>query len=191
MQDFLQASQEGEGTLDELTSSEHPILAFMIALRDCPVPVVAAVSGPAIGIGATSLLHCDLVYADESARLQMPFVPLGLTPEFGASYLMPRRFGMAKAKEWLLLGRVFRAEEAAAMGMVNHVVGESFLHDEALGAALTLAAMPQQALVQTKSLLGDTESAALQQAMMRELELFTQRLQSEEFQQACRAFFER
>ncbi|MGV8435573.1 enoyl-CoA hydratase-related protein, partial [Pseudomonas aeruginosa] len=82
-------------------------------------PVIAAVNGPAVGIGTTLLLHCDLVFVGRNARLKMPFVNLGLTPEFGSSLILPRMLGHAKAAELLMLGQDFSGEQAAAWGLAN------------------------------------------------------------------------
>src|SRR5690606_8035770 len=89
----------------------HPVVRFMRALQYASKPVIAAVRGPAVGIGTTLLLHCDLVYAADSARLQLPFVNLGLCPEYGASYLLPAILGHSKASELLLLGEPFTAAQ--------------------------------------------------------------------------------
>ncbi|RYZ84315.1 MAG: enoyl-CoA hydratase, partial [Moraxellaceae bacterium] len=98
---------------------KHPVVRFMDALRNCPKPVVAIVQGHAVGIGTTMLLHCDLVYAAEDARLQLPFVNLGLAPEYASSYLVPRLVGQQKAAELLLLGEAFSGSDAEKMGFVN------------------------------------------------------------------------
>ena len=102
LEDFVQRPPQG---------GEAPVWRFMRALADCEKPVVAAVTGAAIGIGMTMLLHCDFVYVSDEARLAMPFVGLGLVPEFGASLLVPQRLGSARAAEKLLLGDPFTGAE--------------------------------------------------------------------------------
>lgn len=124
-------------------------------------PVVAAVNGLAIGIGATMLLHCDLVYASETARLRFPFVDLGLVPELASSLLLPRLAGYQRAAEILLLGDFFSAEDARAIGLVNAVLPPDRLLDHALGAAHALATKPANALRQTKALLRGDRDALL------------------------------
>ena len=102
--DFLQAPPTG---------MDSPVFQFMRALFDFEKPVVAAVAGPAVGIGTTLLLHCDLVYVSRDAKLRTPFVNLGLCPEFGSSLLLPQLLGPARAAEVLLLGEPFTGAQAA------------------------------------------------------------------------------
>ncbi|MEK1905051.1 MAG: enoyl-CoA hydratase-related protein, partial [Pseudomonas sp.] len=104
------------------TTLDSPVFHFMRALFDFSKPVVAAVSGPAVGIGTTLLLHCDLVYVSHDAKLKMPFVNLGLCPEFGSSLILPRLLGQAKAAELLLLGESFNGEQAAQWGIASGVL---------------------------------------------------------------------
>ncbi|MGL4892457.1 MAG: enoyl-CoA hydratase-related protein, partial [Aeromonas veronii] len=101
---------------------DDPILQFLHTLADFPKPVIAAVGGPTVGIGTTILLHCDLVYLADNARLQLPFVELGLVPEFASSLLLPRLVGHLKAAELLLLAEAMDAEEALRLGLANKVV---------------------------------------------------------------------
>jgi len=100
---------------------ELPSVAFMRSLIACEKPVIAAVTGLAVGIGTTMLLHCDLVYVSQDARLSMPFVGLGLVPEFASSLMLPALVGHAKAAEMLMLGEAFGAEQAVALGIANAV----------------------------------------------------------------------
>ena len=111
--DFL---QEPPSDLDS------PVFQFMRSLLECRKPVVAAVAGAAVGIGTTLLLHCDLVYVSADAKLRMPFVNLGLCPEFGSSLILPRLLGQAKAAELLLLGEAFTGEQAAAWGIASQAL---------------------------------------------------------------------
>src|SRR5436305_8421149 len=103
---------------------ESPATALFRTLPVMRKPVVAAVAGPAIGIGCTLLLHCDLVYAGQGARFQLPFVPLGVVPEFGSTYLLPLLAGYQRAAELLLLGQPFTAERAREAGILNAVVAD-------------------------------------------------------------------
>ena len=182
LSDFLSNRDLAEG---------HPVLRFMRALSDCRKPVVAAVSGPAIGIGTTLLLHCDLVYAGESARFQTPFASLGLCPEFASSLLLPQRMGHARAAQMLLLGDAIDAQQAVACGLVNAVVPDATLVEHAVSVARRLAAQPPAAIRATKALMREGQRAATMSIMQAEVRDFVVGLQSEEFKEAVNAFFEK
>ena len=122
-------------------------------------PIVAAVGGPAVGIGTTMLLHCDLVYATPGARFQLPFVQLGLVPEFGSTYLLPLLGGYQRAAELLLLGQPFSADKAREVGIVTAVVPEAELLASAETAARSLAALPPESIRLTKRLMKSAHAA--------------------------------
>ena len=122
-------------------------------------PLIAAVNGLAVGIGATMLLHCDLVYASEGARFRFPFVDLGLVPELASSLLLPRLAGYQRAAELFLLGGFFSAEQAKEIGLVNRVLPPADMLGHALQAAQAIAEKPPQAVAQTKMLMkGDSRA---------------------------------
>ncbi len=171
-------------------AGELPGVRFINALARFAKPLVAAVDGPAIGIGATLCFHCDLVYASPTARFHMPFVDLGLAPEAGSSLLAPLRFGRARAAEYLLLGEPFDAEAARAGGLVNAVVDADALRAHALAKAKTLAAKPRQAMLTMRRLIRGDEAALLAR-MDEEVKLFTAALKSPEAQAAFMAFMKR
>jgi len=157
---------------------------FLQTLAAFEKPIVAAVEGPAVGIGATLCFHCDLVYAAANASFQMPFVNLALVPENGSSLLAPQRFGIAKASEYLLLGEAFGAAEAYRLGLVNEVVEAGALHAYALAKAKALAAKPRAAMLATRKLLrGDPTVVAARIA--KENRAFSEAVRSPE----ARAFF--
>jgi enoyl-CoA hydratase/carnithine racemase len=168
---------------------QHPLLRFMRGLALCPIPVVAAVEGVAVGIGTTMLLHCDLVYAHTDAVFRLPFVNLGLCPEYASSLLLPRLAGHVRAAELLLLGEKFSAVRALDCGLINAVT------DNPLTMARTqcekLCRQAPEAIRITKHLLKAPLQEPTLQVMQREGELFKQRLQSEEFKEAVTAFFEK
>lgn len=138
-----------------------PALRFVEAIAAFPKPMVAAVHGAAVGIGATMLLHCDLVYASDAARLHTPFVTLGLVPEAASSLLLPRRVGQAVAAEMILLGRPLPALRAFELGLVNEIVGRAALREHALTRAAELARQPPSALRVSRLLLrGDGQEIA-------------------------------
>lgn len=165
----------------EVDSDEKPpVWEFIENVATCPVPVVAAVSGLAIGIGSTILLHCDLVYADDSAVFHMPFTDLAAVPEAGASYILPRRFGRQIAAEFLLLADKVSARRAYDMGFVNEVIqGDVRLHAKL--AAERLADKPPHALQKSKELMYGGQDELLTHIPV-ELKEFGACLRSEEMQ---------
>lgn len=154
-------------------------------------PVVAAVGGPAVGIGTTMLLHCDLVYAASDARFQLPFVPLGIVPEFGSTELLPRLAGYQRAAKLLLLGQPFSAQEAYEAGIVTAVVARESLIREAEKACMTLASLPPESLRLTKRLMKQGGTKELQARIAEETRLFAERLASPEAKEAMSAFLEK
>jgi enoyl-CoA hydratase/carnithine racemase len=170
---------------------EAPIWKLFRALPSMPKPVVAAVAGPAVGIGSTLLLHCDLVYAGESARVQLPFVPLGITPEFGSTLLLPRLAGYQRAAELLFLGQPFSAQKAKEVGMVNEVLPDAQVLEHAEKTAAQLAALPRVSLRLTKQLLKLAPGPELDERLAQETRVFTERLSSPEAKEAMSAFLEK
>ena len=164
---------------------------FLSAIRDFPKPLVAAVSGLAVGIGTTMLLHCDLVYCAPGTRFSLPFVNLGLCPEAGSSFLLPRLAGYQRAAELLMLGEPFDAETAKQIGLVNAIVGPDSLLGVAMAAAQKLAAKPAASLRETKELMKKGVREAIRVAMAEENEAFRQRLNSPEAREAFTAFIEK
>jgi len=180
--DFLKPRVAGE---------EAPATALFRTLPLMRKPVVAAVAGPAIGIGCTLLLHCDLVYAADSARFQLPFVPLGIVPEFGSTLLLPLLAGYQRAAELLLLGEPFTAEEARAAGIVNAVVPVAEVLELAERKARALAALPPESIRLTKALLKATQRGALEARIAEESRIFAERLHSAEAKAAMSAFLQK
>ncbi|WP_445355078.1 enoyl-CoA hydratase [Microbulbifer sp. EKSA008] len=180
--DFLGGSAEGE---------ESPVFQFMSALYHFPKPVVAAVNGPAVGIGTTMLLHCDLSFAGDDAMFQMPFVDLGLCPEYGSSYLLPRIAGHAKASELLLLSKRFSAQEAVEIGICNAAVAPEQAIVRAREAAAELARKAPAALRLTKQLLRRATQEKGLEFIQDEGRYFKERLASDEFKEAAMAFMEK
>lgn len=183
------AGNELESFLDvEHPGPDMPVFEFMRALAACPLPVVTAVDGMAVGIGATLLLHCDLVYATPRARLQFPFARLGVCPEFGASLLLQRVAGRAHAAEALLIGEPVSAERAHQWGLISEVVPESAIGDHVRNRAHALALLPVDAVRTTKRLLRDAEAAQTEAAMAREQVEFLRLLSSAPVQQGLRDY---
>ncbi len=172
-------------------NAEHPTVMFLHQLSQCTKPVVAAVAGLAIGIGTTALLHCDLVYAAPDCRFQMPFTALGLCPEAASSLLLPKLLGYQKAAQYLLLGEAFGSAEAERFGLVNQVVSNDELFALAAEKAAKLAALPLEAVMQSKKLLRQPQQQLVQQVLHQELAVFEHLLQTEDCQQALQRFFQR
>jgi len=168
-----------------------PSQRFFVAMQELRKPIVAAVGGPAVGIGTTMLLHCDLVYAAANARFQLPFVPLGITPEFGSTYLLPLLGGYQRAAELLLLGQPFTAEKAKEVGIVTAVVPPESLFAEARKAAAMLAALPPQSVQLTKQMLKKRHAQLVRDTIAEEIQVFGERLASAEAKEAMSAFLEK
>ena len=184
--DLADFSAVASGTLarEDMTSQ-----VFLDALARADKPLVAAVQGLAVGIGVTLLLHCDLVYAAENARLTTPFVSLGLVPEAASSLLLQARIGYTRAYAMFALGEPLDGRTAATLGLVTAALPAAEVRQRALAAALQLAAKPMGALRATKQLMRDP--AAIKATMDRENEIFGARLRSAEAAEALRAFAER
>ncbi|WP_267422402.1 enoyl-CoA hydratase-related protein [Methylobacterium sp. GC_Met_2] len=184
--DFM--GNAGDNAEDGFSAS--PALAFIRQLASTRTPMVAAVDGIAVGIGATLCLHCDLVYASPAARLRMPFVELGLVPEAASSYLLPLRVGRLRATELLLLSRPLEADEAQALGLVNAVLPADMLVEQAIAQATKLAALPRGALAASRALIrGD--QAQIEAAVEAEARAFDAQLRSPESQERLAAFLSR
>ena len=157
----------------------------------CIKPIIAAVAGPAVGIGTTLLLHCDLVYAAENAKFSMPFSQLGLCPEFASSLLLPQLAGGRRAAEKLLMGEPFLAAEAAAMGLVNRILPADELLPFVAAQAAKLAALPASSVRTTKRLMMASGVEAIQARIAEENSAFSAMLRAPEAKEAFAAFFEK
>jgi enoyl-CoA hydratase/carnithine racemase len=182
LQDFLANPPAGE---------DSPVFRFLRTIAAFPKPIVAAPCGPAVGVGTTMLLHCDLVCAGDNARFSLPFAQLGLCPEAAVSLLLPAIAGWQNAAEKLLLGEPFDAEEARRSGIVNRVLPAS----EAIGAARAqaekLAMLPPASLRETKRLMKAGFADAIARRMVDEGEVFARMLRAPEAREAFTAFFEK
>ena len=186
---FTAGNDLGDFLMDPPTGPESAVFQFLSAVSTFPKPLLAAVEGPAIGIGTTVLLHCDFAYAAPSARFKMPFVDLGLVPEAASSLLVPRLAGHARASELLLLGRAFSADEAREIGLVNAVADDPLAHAHETAAAL--AKKPPEAVRLSKALIKGETAEAVGETIVREGAQFVAQLASPEAQEAFAAFFEK
>ncbi len=182
IEDFMQRPPQGGDT---------PVARFMQALLDCEKPVVAAVTGGAVGIGTTMLLHCDLVYVSDEARLAMPFVSLGLVPEYASSLLLPALLGHVKAAEKLMLGEPFSGSDAVDCGIANAVLPAGEVVNHARRMAERFNTLPPSAVRETKRLMREPHRAHIREVMAAEGALFSQRLTSPEAKEAFQAFFQK
>ena len=182
IEDFLK-NPPGEG--------ESPQARLTEAMFNFPKPIVAAVQGVAIGGGTTMLTHCDFIYASESTKFQMPFVNLGLVPEFGSSCSIPGRVGYIRAAELIFLGQSFDASRAAELGIVTRVVPDEKLLSAATEAAQKLAQKPAGALQASKRLMKSPTHQQMGNAIKAELEEFASRVRSPEAKEVFTAFLEK
>ena len=164
---------------------------FLRGIATFEKPLLAAVAGPAVGIGTTMLFHCDLVYAGDNAAFSMPFVNLGLCPEAGSSLLAPRMFGYHRAAEALLMGEPFFAEAAQEVGLVNRVVPPTEVNGYAQAQARKLAAKPLSSLIATKRLMKGGDQQAVLQKMDEEGQSFGRMLREPAAKEAFGAFMEK
>ncbi|MFY8117042.1 MAG: enoyl-CoA hydratase, partial [Roseateles sp.] len=170
---------------------DAPVFQFMRALLGCEKPVIAAVNGAAIGIGTTLLLHCDFVYVADDARLAMPFVALGLVPEFGSSLVVPRLMGHVKAAEKLLLGDPFTGAEAVECGIANAVLPAGEVVNQARRVAERFNNLAPSAVRESKRLMRAPHAEQLEAVIRQEAEIFGARLRSPEAMEAFQAFFQK
>ena len=190
--DIFSAGNDLEDFLsDPPQQADAPVFRFMGALAGAVKPVVAAVNGAAVGIGTTMLLHCDLAYCADDSRFSLPFVNLGLCPEFGSSLLLPLSAGYHRAAEKMLLGEPASAEEALEMGLINRILPPAEVLGHAKRQCARLALLPPTAVRETKRLLKAGWREAAERAIAAENVAFGQLLQSPEARQAFSAFLNR
>ncbi|MEY3215653.1 MAG: 1,2-epoxyphenylacetyl-CoA isomerase [Pseudomonadota bacterium] len=173
------------------STQESPVFRFLRGIATFEKPLLAAVAGPAVGIGTTMLFHCDLVYAGDNAAFSMPFVNLGLCPEAASSLLAPRMFGYHRAAEALLMGEPFFAEAAQEVGLVNRVVPPTEVNGYAQAQARKLAAKPLTSLIATKRLMKGGDQQAVLQKMDEEGQSFGRMLREPAAKEAFGAFMEK
>ena len=170
---------------------DSPVFRFLRGIATLPKPLLAAVCGPAVGVGTTLLLHCDLVYAGDNAAFSLPFVNLGLCPEAASSLLLPQMLGYHRAAEALLLGEPFMAEAALEVGLVNRVVPPTECNRYAREQALKLAAKPLSSLITTKQLMKGAGQQAVLERMAEEGAHFGRMLGEPAAREAMTAFMEK
>lgn len=173
-------------------SADSPPFRFLRAISHASKPVIAGVSGIAVGIGTTLLLHCDFAYATRDARFHLPFVNLGLSPEAGSSYLLPSLAGYKRAAQLLLLGEPFGAAEALSAGLLSALCEDGAAMAAAMNdTVVALLAKPAASVRATKALMRQSQMARIDQAMADEARIFGERLASPEAKEAFTAFYEK
>lgn len=170
---------------------DSPVFRFLQGIATFPKPLLAAVCGPAVGVGTTLLFHCDLVYAGDNAAFSMPFVNLGLCPEAASSLLVPQMMGYHRAAEALLLGEPFMAEAALEVGLVNRVLPPTEARAYAHAVAAKLAAKPLSSLVETKRLMKKGQNDLVLKTIAEEGASFGRMLREPAAKEAFGAFMER
>ena len=173
------------------STQESPVFRFLRGISSFPKPIVAAVCGPAVGIGTTLLFHCDLVYAGDNAAFSMPFVNLGVCPEAASSLLVPQMMGYHRAAEALLLGEPFMAEAALEVGLVNRIVPPTEANNLAQAQARKLAAKPLSSLIETKRLMKKGQAPQIAQQIAEEAVSFGRMLKEPAAREAFMAFMEK
>ena len=172
-------------------TAESPVYRFLHGIAGFSKPLIAAVCGPAVGVGTTMLFHCDLVYAGDNAAFSMPFVNLGLCPEAASSLLVPQMFGYHRAAEALLLGEPFFAEAALEVGLVNRIVPPTEVNGVAQRAARKLALKPLSSLIETKRLMKQGQAPQVAARMTEEGASFGRMLREPAAREAFGAFMEK
>ena len=173
-----------------MPDDKPPVVRFLENIVNCDKPVMAAVNGPAVGVGLTMLLHCDLAYASETATFRSPFPHLGVVPEAASSLLLPAAVGNAWANDIFIAGRVLTAAEALSAGLISRVFTPGALMDECRKIAATIAAQAPNAMLHTKRLLRLNRDA-VRERMGIEGEIFNAQLKSPEFMVAAAAYMQR
>jgi enoyl-CoA hydratase/carnithine racemase len=170
---------------------DAPVFRFLRQLASFPKPLIAAVCGPAVGVGTTLLLHCDLVYAGDNAQFILPFVNLGVCPEAASTLLLPALAGYLRASEKLLLGEPFDAAEAREMGLVNRVMAPAEVEPFARAQAAKLAAKPLASVLETKRLMKRPVQALIAETMAEEGAVFSRMLTEPAAREAFMAFMQK
>ncbi|MEP3224716.1 MAG: enoyl-CoA hydratase-related protein [Parasphingorhabdus sp.] len=173
-----------------MPKGKPPVVRFLETLRDIEIPVIAAVNGPAVGVGLTMLLHCDLVFASDTAVFSAPFAQVGLVSEAGSSLLLPQAVGMALANDIFLTGRRLNAQEALAAGLISRIADPETLLSMAIETAQKVAHLAPGAVQKSKQLVRNSKELIITQ-MANESLHFAAQLQSSEFSESVAAFLEK
>jgi enoyl-CoA hydratase/carnithine racemase len=182
----------GNDLQDFIASSQSENLAafdFIKILAEFQKPLIAAVAGPAVGIGTTLLLHCDMVFTTDTAKFKLPFTQLGLCPEAASSLLLPLRLGHNKAFELLVLGNMFNGQQALEFGIANQLCASEELLATAKQAALTIAQLPQDAVLTSRRLIKQATHAQVLNTMNAEAKEFSSLVKTDTCKNILASFF--
>ena len=191
LKDMLEQAASGEplpDVGDMLRNRYHPIIT---GIRELPKPVVAAVNGPAVGIGCSLALACDLIWAAESAVFGLAFVNIGLVPDGGSTFLVPAAVGKARALEMALLGQPVSAEQALEWGLINKVVPDGELDAEARSLAQRLAAGPTRSYANSKRALNNSVLRIMEEQLELEAQIQSEMAGTADFTEGVQAFVEK
>lgn len=188
MQRMAERSGRAEAFFDEPLGLLNECV---LLLQELPIPVIAAVNGPASGGGCNLALACDLVIAAESARFNQAFIKVGLSPDCGGTYVLPRLVGLKRAAEWMMTGDSVDARQAAEMGMINRVVADEALMDAALNMASRLAQAPTAAIAKVKRLLAESATNNLAAQLEAERQAQIESGKTKDFREGVAAFIEK
>lgn len=167
------------------------VIRFLKAISECETPIIVAVNGPAIGIGLTMLLHCDMIFASKSASFRAPFTHVGVVPEAASSLLLPIAVGNAWANDIMIAGRTLNAEEALNSGLISRVFEDENLLEESLKVAEQVAGLAPNSVKQSKQLIRGINKEQVKTQMEKEGEVFAAQLASAEFKESLAAFYEK
>jgi 2-(1,2-epoxy-1,2-dihydrophenyl)acetyl-CoA isomerase len=188
----MQALSQTEGRLEAFLEAPLGELHGVIKqMRDLPIPIIGAVNGVCAGAGVNFALACDIVYAAEDATFREAFVRIGLTPDCGGTFLLPRAVGDKIATELFMTGDAVTAERAAEIGMINRVVPASDLLSEAQALAAKLAAGPTASIGRIKQLMNATFSNDLDAQLALEHRFQIESGKGSDFKEGVSAFFEK
>jgi len=180
LDDFIQADE----------NSDLAAFKFIKILAAFNKPLVAAIAGPAVGIGTTLLLHCDMVFAAMNSKFKLPFTQLGLCPEAGSSYLLPLRIGSNRAFELMVLGETFNAKQAYDYGLVNKICPPESLIATAQQCALNIAKLPHDAVMTSRKLIRQASQSVLAEVINNEANEFFRLVNGDECKKIIAKFFE-